>query len=183
MGDQLPFITQFPNLFQINTLESAQLSCQFELRDSPPLAKLISNVSLVPFIGDQCLVIHLQNGNREIPGGTLEPDESYLDTIHRELLEEAGARLVTFEPLGAWYCHSSAPRPYRPHLPHPEAYRMVGYGQVELVGDPQNPVDGEQVVGVECMSIAEASQRFLLIGRPALAELYRLADLVRKGRM
>jgi 8-oxo-dGTP pyrophosphatase MutT (NUDIX family) len=137
----------------------------------------------VPFIGDQCLIIRLQNGNWEIPGGTLEPDEGYLDTIRRELLEEAGAQLVTFEPLGVWHCHSSAPRPYRPHLPHPEAYRMVGYGQVELVGDPQNPDNGEQVTVVECVSIEKASQRFLSMGRADLAELYRLADLIRKGRM
>ena len=70
----------------------------------------------------------------DIVGGTLEPGETYRDTIRRELPEEAGARLVTFELFGAWHCHSSAPQPCRPHLPHPEFYRVVGCGEIELVG-------------------------------------------------
>lgn len=171
----------FPNLSQDITW--GPIRCRFDLRDSPPPSGLISSVNLVPFIGDQCLLIRLQNGKWEIPGGTMEPGESYLDTIGRELLEEAGARLVTLEPLGAWHCHSSAPEPYRSHLPHPEFYRFVCYGDVELVGEPQNPAGGEEVVAVECTSIEEASQRFLAIGRTELAELYRLAAALREIRM
>lgn len=167
----------FPNLFQ-ETVWGA-VKCQFELRDSPPPANLIGNVNLVPFVSDRWLLIRLQNGEWDIPGGTLEPGESHLDAIRRELLEEAGARLVTFEPLGAWRCRSSASRPYRSHLPHAEFYRFVGYGEVEVVGEPQNPEGGELVVIVECVSVEEANRRFVEIDRPELAELYRLAAAVR----
>jgi len=170
----------FPNLFG-DTIWGA-LKCRFELRDSPPPANLIGSVNIVPFVGDQGLMIRLQNGEWEIPGGTLEPGESYLYGIRRELLEEAGARLVTFEPLGAWCGHSSASKPYRPHLPHPELYRFVGYGAVEIITEPQCPAGGERVEGVECVSVEEASQRFLAIGRAELAELYRLAAAVGDAR-
>lgn len=34
---------------------------------------------------------------------------------------------------------------------------------------------GEQVIAVECVSIEEASRRFISIGRHDLSELYRLA--------
>ncbi len=78
--------------------------------------------------------------------------------------------------------HSSTPEPYRPHLAHPKSYRFVGYGEVEIVSEPQNPEGGEQVVGVECMPIEEASRRFLALGTPELAELYRLAAAVREAR-
>ena len=67
-------------------------------------------------------------------------------------LEEAGARLLTFTPLGAWQCRSSAPTPYRAHQPHPTFYRLVGYGAVEVVGPPQNPVGSKAVRAAICTS-------------------------------
>ena len=149
----------FPHLFQ-DTIWGA-LKCRFELCRVPPPAGLIGNVNLIPFVGDRWVMIRLQDGTWEIPGGTLEPDESYLQTICRELEEEAGAHLMTFEPLGAWHCRSTSPEPYRPHLPHSEFYRFVGYGEVEIVGTPRNPVGAEQVKCVECASIEQISERFL----------------------
>jgi 8-oxo-dGTP diphosphatase len=154
------------------------MRAQFERLDMPP-PHLISNVNVVPYVGDQWLVIRLENGNWEIPGGTLEPDESYLDAVRRELLEEAGAQLLTFQIFGAWKCISEAPKPYRSHLPHPEFYRLVGYGEVELVGLPLNPSDAEQVASVELVAIDEAARRYRSVGRDDLAELYLLAAAMR----
>jgi hypothetical protein len=37
----------------------------------------------------------------------------------------------------------------------------------------------EQVVSVECVSVEQASQRFLDIGQADLAELYRLANMIK----
>ena len=62
-----------------------------------------------------------------------------------------------------------------PHLPHPEFYRVVGWGKVELVGKPQNPQRGEQVMSVACVPVEEAHRRFWDAERPGLAELYCLA--------
>ena len=167
----------FPNLFGSTSWQT--VTCTFEcLNEMPPL-NLISNVNLVPFKGDRWLTLRLRTGEWEVPGGTLEPGESYSDAIRRELMEEAGARLITFEPFGAWHCFSTAPKPYRPHLPHPEFYRLVGYGAVEIIGSPENPEDGEQVASVEVVPIKEAVQRFRAINRFELAELYQLAARVR----
>lgn len=107
--------TDFPNLFR--EIRWQTVTCRFELLDEVPPAHLISNVNLVPFKGNRWLIPRWQTGEWKIPGGTLEPGENYLDAMRRELLEEASARLITFEPLGAWHCFSTASEPYRPHLP------------------------------------------------------------------
>ena len=136
---------------------------------------MISNVNIAPFVGDKWVVIRLQSGDWEIPGGTLEPNETYAEAIRRELLEEAGARLKSFKLVGAWHCISEASTPYRPHLPFPEFYRVVGVGEIELVQAPENPQGGEQVTAVECDTLNGVMKRFGSIGRYDLKDLYQLA--------
>ena len=58
---------------------------QFQLPKKPPPQHLIANVNIVPRTSEGWLLIRLQDGFWEIPGGTLEPGESYLDTIEREV--------------------------------------------------------------------------------------------------
>lgn len=147
----------------------------FAPRRRLPPQSLIGNVNLVPFAGDLAVVLRMADGRPEIPGGTLEPGENYLTTLERELTEEAGARLLTFTLLGAWRCHSAAAETYRPHLPHPDFYRVVGYGDVALVGKPTNPVDGEQIATVDLTPVEEVSRLFRQWQRPDLAALYLLA--------
>ena len=93
--------------------------------------------------------------------------------------EEAGVRLKSANALGAWHCHSNAPQPYRPHLPHPDFYRYVSYGEFEIVGKPLNPSDAEQVTLVELVTLEEAIRRYKSIERDDFAELYALAAFIR----
>ncbi len=98
--------------------------------------------------------------------------------------EGAGcASLFDFAPLGAWRCRSTAPQPYRPHLPHPDFCRLAGYGAVALVDVPLHLAGAEDVVEVACVPVAEAAARFRSVGRPDLADLYRLAVAVRAGQI
>jgi hypothetical protein len=94
-------------------------------------------------------------------------------------MEEAGAQLVSFEVIGAWHCFSLASQPYRPHLPFPEYYRVVGCGDVTLVGAPLNPPDGETIAKIDCAPLATIVDHFLSSERFDLAELYQLASDLR----
>ncbi len=171
----------FPNLFAETDLTIPNMRADFQRITTPPPSHLIANVNIVPFVGSQCLVIVLQGEHIDIPGGTLEPGESYLQTAQRELVEEAGANLLNCTLFGAWHCQSANPKPYRPHLPHPAFYRLTGYGDVEQVGLPTNPPGGEQVIRVDLLNLDQAAYAFRAQGRPDLAELYQLAALIRSG--
>ena len=168
----------YPHLFQerVWPWRDTPWRAVFELGIEPP-KELISNVTIVPHTGDGWLLLRWQYG-WSYPGGKLEPGESYRETIRRELLEEAGARLESFTPFGAWHCFSFAKERYRPHLPWPDFYRVVGYGEVERVGEP-NP--GEQILEVASFCLEEAcrclGQR--AVGGPMRVEMLRLAAVLR----
>ena len=167
--------SKYRHLFAEATWPSGPTRVAFGRCTEPPPDGLISNVTVVPFVGDRYVIIRLASGRWEVPGGTLEPGECYLDAARRELLEEAGARLVNARVIGAWRCHSLAESPYRPHLPHPESYRLALLAEVEIAGPPANPDGGESVSLVECVGVDEAARRLAEAGRDDLADLYRFA--------
>lgn len=140
---------------------------------------LISNVSIVPMVGDQVVIMQLEDGRWELPGGTLEEGEHYLKALEREVMEEIGGTLVDYHIFGYFQCISSAEVPYRPYIPHPSFIRLTGYGQVQLDHQPLNPPDGEQVAVVEVVSIEEAVKRFEQTGRQDLADFYRMGYYIR----
>ncbi len=151
----------------------------FHLHDGWPDIDQVQSVNVVPFVGEQCIVIGLDDERTILPGGTRELGESLLETALRELREETGASFQTCTPFAYWECHSDDDRPWRPFLSHPDFLRVVCFADVVIESKPTNPDDAEQVTEVALVTLEEALSRFTLDDRPELAAIYALAAELR----
>ncbi len=167
---------KYPHLFNEAIWEWGPIRAKFILLDQPPPDNNISNINLIPRVGNHWVLLQHQNGERDLAGGTLEPGETYMQTIEREMREEAGAEILSFRLIGAWHCFSLAEKPYRPHLPFPEHFRIIGTGQVRIVHEPPNPQGAEQIAKAECVDLQTAVNNFLAYGSYDLAELYPVVN-------
>lgn len=150
----------------------------FRFSRTLPAEDMISSIRLAPYTQDGWLIVNLTNGEWEIPGGTREPNEDFETTIRREMLEEAGAEIINYQPMGYFDMHSAAAEPYRPHLPHPRFYILILFGEVKRVGEIQ-PAKGEPIIGTEIVAPDKVFSNFRTMNRPDIGELYKLAGLLR----
>ncbi len=171
----IPDAERFPDLFRPHRRVWGDVPVMFAFEWGKPPPELVGNIRMVPFVGDHVVVARSAQFGPMIVGGTLEPDEHPMDTIKRELREEAGASLVSFQALGCARFHSDAPTPYRPHLPHPEWYWVIGYGDVEITGAPAEVEGGERIVAVDVLPPDEAARVFRDAGDGWAADLVMLA--------
>jgi len=111
----------------------------------------------------------------------LEPGETYLDAIQREMLEETGTKVRDFTLFGAFHCFSLQEKAPEPNLLWPEFYFLWGYGEVEQVGIPQ-PTPTEKILEVAIEPLIDICKRFEQTPRAGhlLISIYQLADKLRR---
>lgn len=172
--------TRYPHLAKgVRWRNTALTGCH--LIEGRPDPATLQSVNMVPFVGDDVIVIASENGHVMLPGGTRERGESLLHTISREMREETGCEIESCQPFAVLECVSYDAKPWRDFLPHPEFGRLLCVGQVHRVGDPENPLDAEQIASVRMMTVAEAIAFHNRAGRPELADIYALAADIRRA--
>jgi 8-oxo-dGTP diphosphatase len=166
---------RFPDLFRERFEAYANADLTFRL--GAPDDALVARLHLVAIDPDGLVVVcRSLEGWRFLPGGTREPGETLTELAARELLEEAGCILRgPVEVFAHQQSRSRNPAPYRSHLPHPEAAWAYATARVHRAGDPTNPPDGESVVEVLALPLAQAAA-WLRVHDGEHADVLLLAD-------
>jgi 8-oxo-dGTP diphosphatase len=164
----------FPTLFARTYVDYAD--CDLGFTAGPVPDELVSRLHLVAkTTHGRLIVCRSIQGWRFLPGGTREPGEPLVELAGRELREEAGARLTgSVTVFASHVADSRRETPHRPHLPHPRTYWAYGVTEADLVGQPTNPDDGEHVVEVLALPLADAAG-YLEEHDPLHADVVRLA--------
>jgi 8-oxo-dGTP diphosphatase len=149
---------RFPDLFRPRHESYANADLEFRL-GAPPDDQVARLHVVAVDVDGLVVVCRTVEEWRFLPGGRRAEGETLEHLVGRELLEEAGCRLV--EPLGALFAHqhvtSHNSRPHHPWFPHPESSWGYATARVEIVGEPQIPPDGEAVVEVRTLSPTDAA--------------------------
>lgn len=102
------------------------LEIRWYLDVAPPPLSLVTSVRTVLF--HDRMVMVLQDGDQRlhvVPGGRREPGETIEATLRREVLEETGWTVASFQPLGFAVFRHLTPRPDDYPYPYPDFVHLL----------------------------------------------------------
>ena len=102
-----------------------QLTASSYLYEEHPPAELITSVRAVVHIGGRVVVLENADGRHFLPGGRLDPPESYQEALEREIQEECGLKVVRTEFIGFAHLHHETPKPESYPYPYPDMFHLV----------------------------------------------------------
>jgi ADP-ribose pyrophosphatase YjhB (NUDIX family) len=106
-----------------------------------PAPNLITSVRGIVLYQDRVVVLENKDGRHFMPGGRIEPHESFDACLCREIREECGLQVESSEMLGFLHFRHRQPEPENYPYPYPDMfhliYSVVGNGELS-----QSDVDG-----------------------------------------
>lgn len=136
-------------------LSGAVLEISSYLTDRLPPMDLVTSVRAVVRKGDAVLAFDDPLGGTHIvPGGRLEPGESRIAALTRELREEVGCTAIGDPTLiGSLHLHHVTPRPELYPYPHPDFLQLVYV--VQMTGDAVERTDDPFVLRPRFVKFSE----------------------------
>ena len=126
------------------------------LTDDQPPSELVSSVRALVFRGDNILLMRNRGGIHILPGGRIEPGETQLDALRREILEEAGVRITDIQGLGFIHLRHQTPKPPNYPYPYPDFFQPIFTSNFHSNSDAQRQPDDYEI-SAEFVPIARLS--------------------------
>lgn len=100
------------------------VAAAYVTQDLPP-PDYVTSVRTLVFHGDEILLMRNRDRAHLLAGGRIEPGESPLDALHREISEEAGITITDVLRLGFVHLQHRTPRPVRYAYPYPDFFWLL----------------------------------------------------------
>jgi 8-oxo-dGTP pyrophosphatase MutT (NUDIX family) len=114
-----------PAVTETAVWDDLPLSINYYLAAVRPPRPYITSVRAVVFKDDAVLVVRDREENQfVVPGGRCEGNESLVETLHREVLEETGWTIANPVYFGFAHFHHLAPRPAAYAYPYPDFFQL-----------------------------------------------------------
>ena len=126
--------------------------------DLPP-SKFVTSVRAIVKLSNQVVILENDDGEHYLPGGRIEPGESYMDTLTREVKEECGLDVRSAELMGFIHFHHTTPQPDPYPYPYPDMVHLVYDAQATGTlrsGDLDGWEKGSRLALAEEASLLEA---------------------------
>jgi 8-oxo-dGTP pyrophosphatase MutT (NUDIX family) len=146
----------------------ARLRARTYLTTTLPALDLVTSVRALVCRGDQIVVVRDPVSVHILPGGKREPDETLLQTLEREVLEETGWTIHSPRLIGLVHFQQLTPWPGDRRYPYPDFLHLVFAADADRYDPERRESDGyeleaglQPLAAVQAMALSQGERALL----------------------